>query len=124
MGHTAVSGGEAVLSPESHTNRINGVNGAHKYVQPERPSSGIKVIIVGAGFGGLCAAIECHRQGHSVEMYESFKELKVLGDIISFGKNAGRIFRRWYGVDGVCMTDRLRPICIDLTEYGFNIHKV
>lgn len=24
------------------------------------------------GFGGLTAAIECHRQGHEVEVYESF----------------------------------------------------
>ncbi|KAI7124781.1 hypothetical protein KC352_g32288, partial [Hortaea werneckii] len=38
------------------------------------PKTGIKVIIVGAGFGGLCAAIECHRQGHNVEVYEKFEE--------------------------------------------------
>lgn len=46
------------------------------------------------GFGGLTAAIECHRQGHEVEVYESFPELKPLGDIISFGPNGGRIFHR------------------------------
>ena len=39
-----------------------------------KTKSGIKVIIVGAGFGGLCAAIECHRQGHEVQVFESFKE--------------------------------------------------
>ncbi|KEQ97889.1 hypothetical protein AUEXF2481DRAFT_62949, partial [Aureobasidium subglaciale EXF-2481] len=44
------------------------------------------------GFGGLTAAIECHRQGHDVSIYESFKELKVLGDIISFGSNAAPVF--------------------------------
>ncbi|KAI9694764.1 MAG: hypothetical protein M1822_000380 [Bathelium mastoideum] len=82
--------------------------------------TGIKVIIVGAGFGGLTAAIECHRQGHDVEIYEAFPELKVLGDIISFGPNAGRIFRRWS--DGK-ITDRLRPLSIDLTKHGFHIHK-
>ncbi|CAJ0543175.1 Ff.00g004470.m01.CDS01 [Fusarium sp. VM40] len=82
--------------------------------------SGIKVIIVGAGFGGLTAAIECHRSGHDVEIYESFPELKVLGDIISFGGNAGRIFHRWS--DGEIVA-RLRPLCIDLQDYGFRIHK-
>ncbi|KAF4957337.1 hypothetical protein FSARC_11336 [Fusarium sarcochroum] len=82
--------------------------------------SSIKVIIVGAGFGGLTAAIECHRQGHHVEIYESFAELKVLGDIISFGSNAGRIFYRWS--DGE-IVDRLRPLCINLQDYGFRIHK-
>jgi hypothetical protein len=56
----------------------------------ETSPTGIKVVIVGAGkkfpsrksaqqvtesitgFGGLTAAIECHRQGHTVEIYESF----------------------------------------------------
>jgi 2-polyprenyl-6-methoxyphenol hydroxylase-like FAD-dependent oxidoreductase len=63
------------------------------------PSSGIHVIIVGAGFAGLTAAIECHRKGHSVLILESFPELKILGDIISFAPNSGRIFQRWPGVD-------------------------
>lgn len=84
------------------------------------PKTGIKVIIVGAGFGGLTAAIECHRQGHDVEIYESFPELKVLGDIISFGSNAGRIFHRWS--DGEVVS-RLLPLCIDIKDYGFRIRK-
>ncbi|GAD99593.1 MAK1-like monooxygenase, putative [Paecilomyces variotii No. 5] len=82
--------------------------------------TGIKVIIVGAGFGGLTAAIECHRQGHDVEVYESFPELKSLGDIISFGPNAGRIFRRW---SNGAIADRMRPLSIDLRNHGFKIHK-
>ncbi|KAL9109689.1 MAG: hypothetical protein Q9227_005727 [Pyrenula ochraceoflavens] len=94
---------------------VNGVNG---HSSPE--ASGIKVIIVGAGFGGLTAAIECHRQGHNVEIYESFPELKSLGDIISFGPNAGRIFTRWS--DGK-ISERLRALSIDLRKHGFNIHK-
>ncbi|KAJ5621294.1 hypothetical protein N7528_006077 [Penicillium herquei] len=83
-------------------------------------STNIKVVVVGAGFGGLTAAIECHRQGHTVEIYESFPELKSLGDIISFGPNAGRIFRRWS--DGL-IAERLRPLSINLETYGFKIHK-
>lgn len=87
------------------------------------PKTGIKVIVVGAGFGGLCAAIECHRQGHNVEIYEKFEELKVLGDIISFGANGGRIFRRWKISDGRRVSDRLSPLSIKLQDHGFNIHK-
>ncbi|KAK6221456.1 hypothetical protein LQW54_001558 [Pestalotiopsis sp. IQ-011] len=79
-----------------------------------------KVVIVGAGFGGLTAAIECHRRGLDVEIYEAFPELKVLGDIISFGPNAGRIFHRWS--DGEIAV-RLKKECIDLSSYGFRIHK-
>ena len=82
--------------------------------------TGIKVIIVGAGFGGLTAAIECYHQGHDVEIYESFPVLKTLGDIISFGANGGRIFYRWS--DGK-IAAKLKSLCIDLKDYGFRIHK-
>ncbi|KAF2845644.1 FAD/NAD(P)-binding domain-containing protein [Plenodomus tracheiphilus IPT5] len=85
-----------------------------------KPKTGIKVIIIGAGFGGLTAAIECIRQGHTPIIYESFPSLKILGDIISFGPNAGRIFARWN--NGAVAHD-MRNISIDLTDYGFNIHK-
>ncbi|EXJ83759.1 hypothetical protein A1O1_07385 [Capronia coronata CBS 617.96] len=69
------------------------------------PPSGIKVIIVGAGFAGLCAAIECDRKGHSVILLEKVAELKPLGDIISFASNSGHIFERWEGV-----VDELDPV--------------
>ncbi len=85
-----------------------------------KPKTGIKVIVVGAGFGGLTAAIECHRQGHDVEIYEAFPELKVLGDIISFGSNGGRIYHRWNNGE---VARRLRAVSINLREYGFRIHK-
>lgn len=70
------------------------------------PPSGIKVIIVGAGFAGLCAAIECERKDHSVILLERVPKLKLLGDIISFFPNAGHIFERWEGV-----VEELDPIC-------------
>ena len=120
----AVEAGEAILNGDSHAHtngHTNGTTNGHGIPQPKK--TGIKVIIVGAGFGGLCAAIECHRQGHQVEIYESFKELKVLGDIISFGSNAGRIFRRWLLPDGSRISDRLDPLSIKLQKHGFNIHK-
>lgn len=119
-------------------NGVNGANGVHK--------TGIKVIVVGAGahlflsptmyltwntpsnhiktsgFGGLAAAIECHRQGHSVTIYEAFPALKQLGDIITFGSNAGRIFARW---DDGAIAAKFKPLCIDLhsPDKGFRIHK-
>lgn len=87
-----------------------------------KQKTGIKVVIVGAGFGGLTAAIECHRQGHDVEVYESFPELKSLGDIISFGGNGGRIFQRW-GKNPGDIGKQLKALSINLQEYGFRIHK-
>lgn len=67
--------------------------------------TGIHVIIVGAGFAGLTAAIECHRRGHSVLVLEAFPVLKPLGDIISFAPNSGKIFQRWPGIEA-----KLEPI--------------
>jgi 2-polyprenyl-6-methoxyphenol hydroxylase-like FAD-dependent oxidoreductase len=69
------------------------------------PSSGIKVIIVGAGFAGLTAAIECDRKGHDVTVFERASPLRPLGDIISFGQNASRIFAKWPGV-----MEKMEPI--------------
>ena len=74
------------LTIEATDGETNGISKA---------KTGIKVIVVGAGFGGLSAAIESHLQGHDVDVYKSFTELKVLGDIITFEPNSGRLFRRW-----------------------------
>ncbi|KAB2568589.1 Asperlicin C monooxygenase, partial [Lasiodiplodia theobromae] len=79
---------------------------------PQKPTT---VLIIGAGFAGLTAAIECVRHGHSVTVLESFTELKPLGDIISFGHNAGRVFRRWPGVEAA-----LDPLCHRSKELVFN----
>jgi 2-polyprenyl-6-methoxyphenol hydroxylase-like FAD-dependent oxidoreductase len=79
-----------------------------------KPKTGIKIVIVGAGFGGLTAAIECHLQGHDVIILEAFPALKPLGDIISFGSNAGHIFNSWS--DGY-ISRKFRPLCIDVPHF-------
>jgi 2-polyprenyl-6-methoxyphenol hydroxylase-like FAD-dependent oxidoreductase len=68
---------------------------------PRRPPSGINVIIVGAGFAGVSAAIECDRKGHSIVLLdktETIEEITKFGDIISFDPNGARNFERWPGV--------------------------
>jgi 2-polyprenyl-6-methoxyphenol hydroxylase-like FAD-dependent oxidoreductase len=65
---------------------------------PRRPPSGIKVIIVGAGFAGIAAAIECDRKGHTpmiLEKASTVEEITRFGDIISFDPNGARNFERW-----------------------------
>jgi 2-polyprenyl-6-methoxyphenol hydroxylase-like FAD-dependent oxidoreductase len=47
------------------------------------PATGIKVIIVGAGFAGLSLAIECVRNGHEVQIFESAKQFSPLGILLS-----------------------------------------
>jgi 2-polyprenyl-6-methoxyphenol hydroxylase-like FAD-dependent oxidoreductase len=57
----------------------------------------------------------CHFHSSQVS-----SELRVLGDIISFGPNAGRIYRRWSNGK---IADQIRSLSIDLRNYGFRIHK-
>jgi glutamate dehydrogenase/leucine dehydrogenase len=42
-------------------------------------SSGIKVIIVGLGYAGCVAAVECHRKGHEVVVYEQAPQITNIG---------------------------------------------
>jgi 2-polyprenyl-6-methoxyphenol hydroxylase-like FAD-dependent oxidoreductase len=68
---------------------------------PKLPPSGIKVIVVGGGFAGLAAAIECDRKGHAVTLLEKVDDIKEItrtGDIISFDPNGTKAFERWPGV--------------------------
>ncbi|KAI5118203.1 hypothetical protein M0805_005557 [Coniferiporia weirii] len=76
----------------------------YERIAPPR-STGVRVLVVGAGFAGLACAVECVRKGHQVVVLEKFGELKILGDIISFGNNAGRIFERWG------LHDAFWPLC-------------
>lgn len=57
--------------------------------------SGIKVIIVGAGIGGLAAAIESRLQGHEVAIFEQASEFKPYGDNLGLFPNSGRFVKRW-----------------------------
>lgn len=50
------------------------------------PPSGINVLIVGAGVGGLTAALECHRKGHSVRIIERAPNATAAGMLINFSR--------------------------------------
>lgn len=44
------------------------------------PPSGIDILIVGAGVGGLVAAIECYRKGHNVRIWERSRSAAAGGE--------------------------------------------
>lgn len=44
------------------------------------PKSGIDVLIVGTGFAGLTAAIECTRKGHDVRLLERNATINTAGE--------------------------------------------
>ena len=82
---------------------------------PRPPPSGISIIIVGAGFAGLTAAIEADRKGHTVTLLEKSSLIQPLGDIISFGQNSSRFFSKWPGV-----LEALDPIIHKSSEFHFH----
>lgn len=44
--------------------------------------SGVAVAIVGCGIGGLTTAIECHRNGHSVTVFDRISHVRDTGMVI------------------------------------------
>lgn len=54
---------------------------------------GLKVAIVGAGIGGLTAAIALHRRGIAVTVYEKASELRELGAGVAIGANGARVYQ-------------------------------
>lgn len=73
-------------------------------------SEGLKVLIVGAGFGGLTAAIECQLRGMKVTVIEYYPTSLVYGDIIDFFPNGGRIIENW---ENGRIARKLMKICIN-----------
>ncbi|KAL3480512.1 hypothetical protein BJX99DRAFT_244260 [Aspergillus californicus] len=54
-------------------------------------SSGITVIVVGLGIGGLTAAISCHLRGHQVIGFDKLESLEPHGDGIMLSPNGARV---------------------------------
>ncbi|EAS31820.3 uncharacterized protein CIMG_07299 [Coccidioides immitis RS] len=96
---------------------------------PVASSTGIKVIIVGFGIAGASAAIECHRKGHNVVVYERLPELtKVGGDGISLGSNGCSVLSKW---DNGEFNETIKPLkfrtdnmnIFDYTGFDLGKHK-
>jgi FAD-dependent urate hydroxylase len=54
----------------------------------------LKVVIVGAGIGGLTAAIALQQAGFEVEIYDRVKEMRPVGAGISLWSNGVKVLNR------------------------------
>ncbi|KAJ9161044.1 FAD/NAD(P)-binding domain-containing protein [Coniochaeta hoffmannii] len=64
---------------------------------PGNASTGIKVIVIGAGLGGCACALALKHHGHEVVIYERLRGFKRLGDSLGLGENALKLLERWGG---------------------------
>lgn len=58
-------------------------------------SNNLRVVIVGAGFCGLTAGIECKLRGMHPILVEAYPGPSSHGDLLDFVRNAGRVFESW-----------------------------
>ena len=54
----------------------------------------MRIIVIGAGIGGLAAALTLGRSGFEVQVYEQASELREVGAGVQMSPNATRILHR------------------------------
>lgn len=64
----------------------------------------MKAIVVGAGIGGLTAALALHQIGYRVRVYESVRDIRPLGVGINVLPNAMRVFEALGLMEGMCQS--------------------
>lgn len=79
----------------------------------DRPMYNLKVIIIGAGIGGLTAAIAMAQAGYRVEVYDRVQQLRPVGAGISLWSNGVKVLNR------LGLGDQVAAIggCMNTMEY-------
>ncbi|KAH6684675.1 hypothetical protein B0J14DRAFT_573368 [Halenospora varia] len=76
------------------TNGANGANGTHAVANGTSSNRPLGVLIIGAGIGGLTAAIALRKQGHDVQIFEQSAFSRETGAAIHLAPNTNGILRR------------------------------
>ena len=76
----------------------------------------MRIAIVGAGLGGLAAAIALERDGHDVTVFEQASELGEIGAGIQLSPNATRVLASFGLLDAVGEV-AVRPVTGDLRRW-------
>jgi len=77
----------------------------------------LKVIVIGAGLGGLSAAISCALAGHDVTLLEGAKGLAEIGAGLQITPNGSRLFQQW-GIDQVLEPKAAEPTVLAVHRYS------
>lgn len=88
--------------------------------QITKSSDPLDIIVVGAGLGGLAAAIASRLAGHNVTVYESAQELKEVGAGLQVTPNASRILQTW-GMPDTLWRSGAEPTCLYVHRYDGKI---
>lgn len=55
----------------------------------------LRILVAGAGIGGLATALACSRAGHDVQVFEKAAAFEPLGAGIQLGPNVTRVLHQW-----------------------------
>jgi salicylate hydroxylase len=69
----------------------------------------LRIAVIGAGIGGLTAAVALRQAGFEVDVYEQAPELTEIGGGINMAPNATRVLRR-LGLGAGLDRDGVRPL--------------
>src|SRR5215470_9426576 len=76
----------------------------------------MRVIIIGAGIGGLAAALTLRRAGIEVELFEQSAALREIGAGIQISPNASRILQR-LGLANSMRQYGVRPLAVQVRRW-------
>ncbi|KAF1355206.1 hypothetical protein BDV97DRAFT_345000 [Delphinella strobiligena] len=76
----------------------------------------LDIIVIGAGLGGLSAAISCALGGHEVTVLEGARELAEIGAGLQITPNGSRLFQKW-GIDHILKPQAAEPTLLAVHCY-------
>ncbi|KAF2436269.1 FAD/NAD(P)-binding domain-containing protein [Tothia fuscella] len=102
--------------PTGSLNFLHRLHAQDKSDLPGQAKIPLKIIVSGAGLGGLATAIALARRGHKVIVYEQVEKLGEVGAGIQTPSNSSRLLIRW-GVDRYLKDKAVEPVDISFRRW-------